>query len=127
MKGRFEELEQFDWDQLFTVDEYIFRLPSTGVVVKQERLIKAFKSMLTRGNYKERSDGLLRDTNGNVRTLYSLRHTYASRRRYEGFSFDDLSVQMGTSVQMLEKHYSHFTVNDNPNLFSGHTKRKQQS
>jgi hypothetical protein len=42
-------------------------------------------------------------------------------------SFDNLSVQMGTSVKMLEEHYSHFTVSDNPNLFSGHAKRLQQS
>ena len=41
-------------------------------------------------------------------------------------SYDDLSVQMGTSVKMLEEHYSHFTVSDNPNKFAGHTKRKDQ-
>ena len=71
-------------------------------------------------------DGLLKDDFGNQRVLYSLRHTYASRRRYEGMSFDDLSVQMGTSVKMLEEHYSHFSVSDNPNLFAGHVKREQQ-
>ena len=41
-------------------------------------------------------------------------------------SFDDLSVQMGTSVELLEKTYSHFVVSDNPNLFGGHAKREQQ-
>jgi hypothetical protein len=41
-------------------------------------------------------------------------------------SYDDLSVQMGTSVKMLEDHYSHFTVSDNPNKFSGHEKRGHQ-
>ena len=41
-------------------------------------------------------------------------------------SFDDLSIQMGTSVELLEKVYSHFVVSDNPNLFSGHTKREKQ-
>ena len=55
-----------------------------------------------------------------------MRHTYASRRRFEGMRFDDLSIQMGTSVELLEKVYSHFVVSDNPNLFSGHTKREQQ-
>ncbi len=68
----------------------------------------------------------LKDDNGNERTLYSLRHTYASRRRLEGMSYDDLSVQMGTSVKMLEDHYSHFTVSDNPNKFAGHDKREHQ-
>jgi archaellum component FlaC len=32
---------------------------------------------------------------------------------------------MGTSVKMLEEHYSHFSVSDNPNLFSGHARRQQ--
>jgi len=41
-------------------------------------------------------------------------------------SYDDLSVQMGTSVKMLEEHYSHFTVSDNPNKFAGHEKREDQ-
>jgi hypothetical protein len=41
-------------------------------------------------------------------------------------SFDDLSIQMGTSVELLERVYSHFVVSDNPNLFSGHTKRERQ-
>ena len=41
-------------------------------------------------------------------------------------SYDDLSVQMGTSVKMLEDHYSHFTVSDNPNKFAGHDKREHQ-
>ena len=33
---------------------------------------------------------------------------------------------MGTSVKMLEQHYSHFTVSDNPNKFAGHDKRDEQ-
>jgi len=40
--------------------------------------------------------------------------------RYKGISFDDLSVQTGTSVKMLEQHYSHFKVSDNPDRFAGH-------
>ena len=27
---------------------------------------------------------------------------------------------------MLEEHYSHFTVSDNPNKFAGHEKREDQ-
>ena len=37
-------------------------------------------------------------------------------------SYNDLSVQIGTSVKVLEEHYSHFTVSDNPNKFAGHEK-----
>ena len=33
---------------------------------------------------------------------------------------------MGSSVELLEKVYSHFVVSDNPNLFSGLAKRERQ-
>jgi hypothetical protein len=33
---------------------------------------------------------------------------------------------METSVDLLEKVYSHFVVSDNPNLYSGHTKKERQ-
>ena len=68
----------------------------------QEQLTKAFKRMLKACPNDDKEDGLLTDDFGNQRVLYSLRHTYASRRRYQDMSFDDLSVQMGTSVKMLE-------------------------
>ena len=123
---RFPKLGKMDWDKLFQVDEYIFRLPSNGKVVRQEALTKNFKKLLLSCKTKQKKkEGLLRDDFRNARVLYSLRHTYCSRRRYEGMSFDNLSVQMGTSVKMLEEHYSHFAVSDNPNLFSGHARRQQ--
>jgi len=116
---RFDDLKDLSWEELFTKDKYIFRLPSTRKVVKQEPLTKNFKLLLKRCD-------LLTDDFGNVRVLYSLRHTYVSRRRYEGMSFDDLREQVGTSVKMLEEHYNHFTVSDNPNRYSGHQKRKEK-
>ena len=60
------------------------------------------------------------------RVLYSLRHTYASRRRYDGVSIGQLATVMGTSSELLQSVYSHFASTDNPNLFSGHIKRAQQ-
>ena len=92
----------------------------------EEQMTKAFKRLLKWIKVKGKEEGLLKDDFGEQRTLYSLRHTYASRRRYEGMSYDDLSVQMGTSVKMLEDHYSHFTVSDNPNKFAGHDKRERK-
>lgn len=122
IKSHFDDLKDLDWKELLQKDEYIFRYPN-GERVVQEQMTKSFKRLLKWINYEGREDGLLNDSFGDPRTLYSLRHTYASRRRLEGISFDDLSVQMGTSVKMLEQHYSHFTVSDNPNKFSGHEKR----
>lgn len=50
--------------------------------------------------------GLLRDRHGQVRTLYSLRHTYATAELLAGTDIHTLARQMGTSVVMLERHYS---------------------
>lgn len=125
IKSRFAGLKDLSWDELFRIDEYIFRYPN-GERVVQEQMTKSFKKLLKSIDYDGREDGLLLDDFGDVRTLYSLRHTYASRRRSGGYSFDDLSVQMGTSVKMLELHYSHFTVSDNPNKFAGHERREER-
>jgi integrase len=47
------------------------------------------------------------DKDGKSRSLYSLRHYYATQRILEGVSFGQLANQMGTSVLMIERHYSH--------------------
>ena len=47
------------------------------------------------------------DTHGNKRTIYSLRHTYATFRLQEGVHQFILARNMGTSTAMLEKHYGH--------------------
>ncbi len=53
---------------------------------------------------------LLRDPQtGQVRTLYSLRHTYATQALATGVDIHTVARQMGTSVAMLEKHYSKLT------------------
>ncbi len=47
------------------------------------------------------------DTNQN-RVLYSLRHTYATiALQIDNVEIHTLAVQMGTSVAMIEQHYSH--------------------
>jgi hypothetical protein len=38
------------------------------------------------------------------RSLYSLRHYYATQRLLEGIPIHDLAQQMGTSVLMISKH-----------------------
>ena len=54
-------------------------------------------------------DLLYGSTSDKKRTLYSLRHFYATYRLYKGANIHQLAVQMGTSVAMLEKHYSKLT------------------
>ncbi len=57
-----------------------------------------------------RDSGLLKDSSGKNRTLYSLRHTYAHFALLKD-SMDHyaLATQMGTSVKMIEQHYGHIT------------------
>ena len=48
------------------------------------------------------------DNQGKRRTLYSLRHTYATFRLLdEHVDYLTLARNMGTSVEMIERHYSH--------------------
>ncbi len=52
--------------------------------------------------------GLLKDKDDQIRTIYSLRHTYATFRLLKSeLSYEKLASNMGTSVSMIEKHYSH--------------------
>jgi len=49
-----------------------------------------------------RDAGLLLNQQGKTRTLYSLRHTYATQA--------PLARQMGNSAAMIERHYSKLTA-----------------
>jgi integrase len=53
--------------------------------------------------------GVAFDNQGQKRSLYSLRHTYATFRLHEGVNQYALARNMGTSVQMLETFYGHTT------------------
>jgi integrase len=51
--------------------------------------------------------GLLRNEEGQNRTLYSMRHTYATFELLRGGTdIHALSKQMGNSSAMIERHYS---------------------
>ena len=56
---------------------------------------------------------------GKERSLYSLRHYYATQRLLEGIPIHDLAEQMGTSVLMITKHYSHLTPLMKAKQFAG--------
>ena len=68
---------------------------------------------------------LVNDTKGQKRTLYSLRHFYATQRLSEEVSPYLLASNMGTSVEMLERHYGQ-VVNDLVALEITKTKRKSK-
>ena len=71
-------------------------------------LNRGFQQFLKKVPYQKRADGLLYDRDGEKRTLYSLRHTYATFRLELGdVSVYDLSLNMGCKVAQIERHYSH--------------------
>ncbi|QFU21291.1 site-specific integrase [Shewanella eurypsychrophilus] len=75
----------------------LFRL-ADGSTTKE--LGKAFDKALLEIGLKQSAHG--------VRTLYSLRHTYITWQLMSGeVSMEILAKQCGTSVQMIEQHYSH--------------------
>ncbi len=58
-----------------------------------------------------RDSGLLKGKEGQTRTLYSLRHTYATLELLEnGTDIHTLAKQMGNSAVMIERHYSKLTA-----------------
>ena len=62
---------------------------------------KSFNTLLKKAD-------LEKDNHGRKRSEYSLRHTYATDRlQYAEVDIHLLAVNMGTSVGMIEKHYSH--------------------
>jgi integrase len=69
-------------------------------------LTKTFDRALIKANLKESPHGL--------RTLYSLRHTYITWQLLAGVSMEVLAKQCGTSIAMIEQHYSHVT----PKMYS---------
>ncbi len=58
-----------------------------------------------------RDSGLLLSNDGQARTLYSFRHTYATLELLrKGTDIHTLSRQMGNSAAMIERHYSKLTA-----------------
>jgi site-specific recombinase XerD len=99
IQNRVENLKDLTPEDLSKVDEYVFRLPDRSEVTDWHG---AFEILME-------ESGLLKDRHGHKRTLYSLRHTYATFALLNGIDIHVLATQMGTSIGMLEKHYSHLT------------------
>lgn len=57
-----------------------------------------------------RDSGLLKENDGQNRTLYSLRHTYATQELLAGTDIHTLARQLGNSAQMIEQYYSKLTA-----------------
>lgn len=110
IQSRFPAMAAMSFDNLLKAksDKFVFRLPD---VVKDDGSIvegKQTKNLYHTFNQFLTDHKLLEDKQGNHRTLYSLRHTYATMRlTIDKVPHHDLAKQMGTSIAMIEKHYSH--------------------
>ena len=93
------------------IDLPVFRLPD-GTVSKN--IHQTFRKFLT-------DTGLITcPRTGQNRTLYSLRHTYATFALLnDGMDIHALAVQMGTSIGMIERHYSHLTPRLKKDMLTG--------
>jgi len=95
-----DDLQNLTFEQLTQQksSEFVFRLADG---TQTANLNQTFEQLLT-------DAGLLVDPRtGDNRTLYSLRHTYATLSVSAGVTYEFLEKQMGTSVAMLSKHYDH--------------------
>jgi integrase len=83
-------------------DDYVFRTKSGDGPTSFQKL---FESYLSEHNL------LIDPKTDQNRVFYSLRHTYATLAlTHAKVPIHTLAKQMGTSVQMIEKHYSHLHV-----------------
>jgi len=82
------------------LDRRIFVLPTGEMPHLLENI---FRNLMMKS-------GLQKNAAGQNRTLYSLRHTYATEALAKGIDIHTLAKQMGTSVVMIEKHYSKLTA-----------------
>jgi integrase len=112
-----QELEQKTLEAAIEskLDRIVFCFPSGDTPYRMEGV---FRKLM-------RDSGLAKDEAGKTRTLYSLRHTYATFALTDGVDIHTLARQMGTSVSMLEKHYSKITPMMNAAMLADSTKHGQ--
>lgn len=110
---RCTDINHLTFEQLLKakLDKPVFRL-SDGTVSRNLR--QTFKAYLTKIKL------LVDPRTDQERTLYSLRHTYATFALIrDGMEIHTLAMQMGTSIQMIERHYSHLTPRLRKDMLTG--------
>ena len=100
-------------------DDYVLRTKS-----KKQDVSSAFQHMLER--YLEEHNLLYDPMTETNRVFYSFRHTYATLAlTHDKVPIHTLAKQMGTSVLMIERHYSHLKVIQAVEQLSGAETRKR--
>jgi integrase len=107
----------------FAVKDYFDRIrairePEIGRKVRADEFVFCSREGEAIGSFKKGFQNLIStagvefDSYGRRRTIYSLRHTYATFRLREGTHHFHLAQNMGTSVKMLEEYYGHVRSRD---------------
>jgi integrase len=108
-----KDIQHIPFEQMLKqrLDLPVFRLPDGTVT---NNLHQTFRAFLT-------ESGLITcPRTGQNRTLYSLRHTYATFALLnDGMDIHALAIQMGTSIGMIERHYSHLTPRLKKDMLTG--------
>ena len=99
-------------------NEYVFLSRKTG---------KPYTSFKTSFNSMLKYCGIELEKDGLNRTIYSLRHFYGTQRLKENLNQYQLAKQMGTSVEMIEKHYSHVLTKDRIKLIKESMNKKRSN
>jgi hypothetical protein len=106
------DLKQLDLQQVLKnrITKRLFRMSDGSV---PDNYNKPFRQLLD-------STGILYcPVTNKERSLYSLRHYYATQHLLDGTPINDLADNMGTSVPMITKHYSHLTPLMKAKQFAG--------
>lgn len=113
-----EDLRALSFDQLIDkkVDRYVFRHEKLSPDSAQSKYGRMFARFLSLEDVN-----LLKDKDSDTeRTLYSLRHFYATKMIVRGAVTEiQLAKHMGTSTTMINKHYEHLKLRDVAHKFVG--------
>lgn len=113
IKEQYEDIKDMPFFELIDkkLNKYVFRIDDKDATTK---LGKVFSRYLTS------IDLLIDKETEQARTLYSLRHFYATKMLIKGeVSSEWLAEHMGTSPTMIKKHYGHLNLRDIAVKFTG--------
>jgi integrase len=101
LHSRQQDVSSLDFDRVLGhIGKHLFR---NAIGLRPRTFNGMFEKLM-------RESSLALNGAGQKRTLYSLRHSYATAELLAGTDIHTLSKQMGNSAGMIEKHYSKLTA-----------------
>ena len=112
IKEQHEDIKDLTFYELIDkkLNKYVFRIDDKDATTKLGKVFARYLTSL---------DLLIDKETEQARTLYSLRHFYATKMLIKGISGDLLAEHMGTSATMIKKHYGHLNLRDIATKFTG--------